>query len=1272
MPISSRPIRATDPVIPEDLLVREKAPAPTGGELAGALYRTSWTGGMIDWATESYASMKGGGHQADPDYVYDMKKLPKKYHPIAPDIMDATSEGEVEGLMKDHDRFLADQNTVAAAGVDGVFYGGLSAVLDPITLPLWFMPFGKGFQMASTLGKMGRLSGLTTAEMAAGEAIMHHVDRSRNPNETRKNLFIAASASSAMGALMGRIGRQLPQDMKDKLVSDFNGQTGTKFDEGVLLYHGTHPDAIYDVVDLKYVGTGEGKQFQGWGLYMAERLSVARWYSETVSQGTLAATGAASRDFNDRVNLLEKLITAFTGNIYTMEVRGSALKTFLNWNKTLKGQTDEVRKVLQENQNFGLNLGDDATGHTLYRALTRRIQRETGARFGEAQREASIILKEAGIKGNSYLDKPSRTLSEAEQTYNHVAFDGNDIRVLRRNRRRINDPTYIGDEITAAEALSEVSGALTGRSVGAMEARTPTEADKVMLESPQKAFGIQKLLVRTPIIRMAYSTDVGLAEPARILSELTQSGIEKTKYLMGIAERWEPLDFVINRERRALGNTHFAIKQAKKEILKNHGDDLTDAELRQMVSKATAYADDHQKWGYGNKYPELKPIIDEARVFRKSYEDRMKLRGMLDEDTTPMWNAFYGPRRYDIDAIRRNPQEWEDSVVAGYRDQGDVRPESELRERARDSFFNAATMSKVANTGEFPGLSMPLGVGTARLKPISLEINDSFIEKFLIRDILDDHDNMIRTLLPEIMLRERYGHDVMRSVNGMRVPQLEERMKTEFTTKYDKLLERTKKRVQKLRDEGKNTEANKAQKAGAKKADKMLKTHELNLVDYQHLMKKITGVGEQDSILTGGVAEFLGEMRAYSSGAYLGNSALASLHEPITAMMVTGLTPYARAMGVLARNMKGAAAPEIEKLRAWGAGMDLRSQHTTALARAEIDDPGITKGWKSWGRRKVAPFMYKWNGQNLFNTIQKTGVGQVMQDMMIRHALGKQAAKVGTATYDSEVSMMAKLGVGKEQLTDIRKQLDAGHYKEIEGSYFANVEDWDDLVLRDRFTNAAAQFGDYTIVGPSAGALPRVLDNQLGRMFTQFRNVFFNMQGKTIVPIAQRLARGDMRTAQFLGASFGTAWMIYQVRMMGRAGWDFDTFEEEWNGMNFQDHVAAAIRSSGLAGLMPDLLDGADNLSQGKMMDLLNMNESTKNYYNRNLGLTGLSPGVAWADKIVRGTLGSALSGGATQDKINGLMYSMPGRTIPYLDPALDALQQQVVNQFPKSLETEK
>lgn len=193
----------------------------------------------------------------------------------------------------------------------------------------------------------------------------------------------------------------------------------------------------------------------------------------------------------------------------------------------------------------------------------------------------------------------------------------------------------------------------------------------------------------------------------------------------------------------------------------------------------------------------------------------------------------------------------------------------------------------------------------------------------------------------------------------------------------------------------------------------------------------------------------------------------------------------------------------------------------------------------------------------------------------------------------------------------------------------------------------------------------------MGRMFTMYRNVFFNMQSKTIVPIAQRLKRGDMRTAQFLGASFGTAWMIYQVRMMGKSGWDLDTFEKEWDSMSFQSHVYAALNASGLLGLMPEMLDGADNLSQGKMMNLLGLNESTKNYYNRNLGLTGLSPGVAWADKVVRGTLGSAMSGGVTQDKVNGLMYSMPGRTIPYLDPALDAIQNELVNQFPKTLEAE-
>jgi hypothetical protein len=1272
MPLSSRPIRPTDPVIPEDLILQEKTPDPTAGELAGALYRTSWTGGLIDWATDTYASMKGGGPKADPDFVFDMKTLPKKYHPIAEDIMDATSQGEVDGLMKDHDRFLDDQNTIAAAGVDGIFYGGLSAVLDPVTLPLWFMPFGKGFQMAGTLGKMGRLTGLTTAEMAAGEAIMHHIDRSRDPNETRKNLFIAASASSTMGALLGRVARKLPDDVKNRLVDDFRKQAGKKYDEGVILYHGTHPNAVYDIVDLKYVGTGEGKQFQGWGLYMASKYGVARWYAETVSQGTLAAAGGASREFNARVNWLEKLIERLTGNIYTMEVRKSVLRTYLNWSKSLENQTEEVRAILKENNNFGLDLGSDATGHTLYRALTRRIQKETGARFGEAQKEASQILKNAGIKGNSYLDAPSRKLPVSQQTYNHVAFDGNDIRVLKRNKKKINDPTYVGEELTAVEAMSEITGALSGRSVGAMEARMPTEADRVAMEMPLKDFGVSRVLLSTPILRSAFAPKVGLAEPARIMSELTITGVDKAKYLLGIPEKFSPLDFVIQKERNKLGNVHFALKQAKKEILKRSGDDLTPAELRKMVSQASAYPDDHKLYGYGKIYPELKPIIEEARVFRKDFEERMKLREMLDEGVEPEWNAFYGPRRYDVELIRTDPEAFEDAVIAGYRRKGDTRPEEELRERARTAFRNAATLSKVANQAEFPGLRMPMQIGTARLKPISLDIPDEAIEQFLIRDIIDDHDNMIRTLLPEIMLRERYGHDVVRTINGMRVPALEERLVNEFEKKYNALRTSTKKRVDKLKAEGKTEEANKVAKEGAKKADKMLRVHEESLKDYQHVLKKVTGVGETDTVLTGKVAEFLGELRAYGSSVFLGNSALASLHEPITAMMTTGLEPYARTMGVLARSARGSDPEVIEMLRAWGAGMDLRSQHTTAMLRSELDDPVLTRGWKSWGRKKLAPWMYKWNGQNLFNAVNKTGFSQVMQDMIIRHALGKQAAKAGTAVYDTEVGLMAKLGIGKDELASIRKQLDAGHYREQDGSYFANVEDWDDVGLTNRYVDAVVQMGEYGVIGPSAGALPRVLDNQLGKMFTQFRNVFFNMQNKTIVPLAQRLARGDMRTAQFLAASFGMAWMIYQVRMMGRAGWDFDKFEKEWNGMNFQDHVAAAIRSSGLAGLLPDIIDGADNLSEGKMMDLLHMNESTKNYYNKNLGLTGLVPGISWADKVVRGTVGSALTGGVTQDKINGLMYSIPGRTIPYLDPALDAIQQELVSQFPKSLDTEK
>lgn len=1047
MPLSTRPLRATDGLGPEDLLVQEKAKDPTGGELAGALWRTSWTGGGIDWLGEAYASSKGAAYaDASPDYHYDLRKLDKKYYGIAEDILDATSEGEVNALMKDHDRVMADQETIAAAGIEGILYGGLTAILDPVTLPLWVLPFGQGFQAAGTLGKMGRLTGLTLAEISAGEAIMHHVDRSRDPNETAKNLFITATMASALGALAGRMGRKLPPEVKDQLVNDMAKEA----------------DKQYDI---------------------------------------LHASNA---------------------------------------------------------------------------------NRSVGA--------------------------------------------------------------------------AQVAGGF---------------ADPAM-EAPEKGWKIQKLLIQTPILRTAYSTDVGLAEPAKFLPELTLSGIRKNKHLLNIADDHPPVDWLVDRERRSLGNTLHAMKQVKRDILANHGDDLTRNEISQMISRAAAYDDNHALYAYHKKYPELTPLVEEARRYRKSYEARMKAGGvgMLDPAVVTRFNAHYGPRIYNEVEIRNKPTEWVEAVRAGYRSMGDPRTDDELRERAMEAFYNAATASKLHGAAGFAGLKAPLQTTQSALKQISLEIPDEFVEKFLIRDVINDHDHMIRQLLPEIILRERYS-DVERTAYGLRVNYIENRYKEEFREKHQAILSAVEKRATQLRAAGNEAEAVKTEQRAFKKAEKLRQAHETHLKDLQHILQKVSGVGQESIVLSGPVAEFLSELRAYAAGAHLGNSALASLHEPITAMMVMGFTPVARGARVFLRNWQ-ATAVEREKLRAWGAGMDLRAHVSTARARAEIDDPGLTKGWKSWGRRKVAPFMYRWNGQDIFNASGKTAVGQAMQDMILRHALGIQSAKAGTPEFLSEIDTMAMLGVDEAVMRGIQRNIKAGRYKEIDGSLFADVDAWDDTFLKDRFTEAVAMFGDITIVSHSSGALPRILDNQVGRMLTQYRNVFFNMQSKVIIPIAQRLARGDLRTARFLMASFSSAWLIYQVRMLGRNDWNMEQFQKEWDTMAIQDHVRAAVETSGLSALTFELLGGADNLSNGNASRMLHLNESTKNYYNRNLGLTGLAPAISWADKVTRGTVGAAVSGGWTQADINGLGYSIPGRSIPYLDPPLDAIQNAIVEQFPTAAESQR
>jgi hypothetical protein len=187
-------------------------------------------------------------------------------------------------------------------------------------------------------------------------------------------------------------------------------------------------------------------------------------------------------------------------------------------------------------------------------------------------------------------------------------------------------------------------------------------------------------------------------------------------------------------------------------------------------------------------------------------------------------------------------------------------------------------------------------------------------------------------------------------------------------------------------------------------------------------------------------------------------------------------------------------------------------------------------------------------------------------------------------------------------------------------------------------------------------------------MLTQFRNVFFNMQGKTIMPVAQRIAHGDMRAARGLTAMMAQSWLIYQIRFAGKVGYDPDKIKAEWNKQNIQDHIRESLERSGMTGLTFEMFSALDNLAEGNFSRMVGLNEGSRYFYRRTMGLGQMVPGISWLEKVGRGSIGAGLSTqGFTQADANALGYTLPLRTIFYLDPLMDKIQESAVSSLPDS-----
>jgi hypothetical protein len=250
---------------------------------------------------------------------------------------------------------------------------------------------------------------------------------------------------------------------------------------GIKAYHGS--PYSFDAFDASKIGSGEGAQAYGHGLYFAGNEDVAQGYRDNITpqhvnfQGQTLPTDAAvdrlagmaseARPSMTMPNSVSDLITDWirhgqtsdqivsrinagawpdelkadmravndiaqqhmskpTGHMYEVNIAADPAH-FLDWDKPLSEQSQHVQDALAKTdwypfaeEQLERKSLDNPTGHDLHRWLMEDFDPQEG----------STMLRDAGIPGIRYLDAGSRAAGQG--SHNHVVFDPATIEILRK------------------------------------------------------------------------------------------------------------------------------------------------------------------------------------------------------------------------------------------------------------------------------------------------------------------------------------------------------------------------------------------------------------------------------------------------------------------------------------------------------------------------------------------------------------------------------------------------------------------------------------------------------------------------------------------------------------------------------------------------------------------------------------------------------------------------------------------------------------------------
>lgn len=258
----------------------------------------------------------------------------------------------------------------------------------------------------------------------------------------------------------------------------------------LTVYHGSPHK--FDKFDMSKIGSGEGAQAYGHGLYFAESPEVAvayrnklatdssllnpkvvtfkdgsqvdvgtsGWALNMLKKGNMdaqEARAAIETELKDAAYLknykaMEQAKSALkalddgafeisgvnAGQLYKVDLPDEAVARMLDWDKPLSQQAPEVRAALESHKAYpaikawlNAHLSNAPKGTE---ATGQAINEVLAGKLG-GQQAVSNLLKSQGIPGIRYLDGGSRNAGQG--TYNYVVFDDTLPTILERNGQKL-------------------------------------------------------------------------------------------------------------------------------------------------------------------------------------------------------------------------------------------------------------------------------------------------------------------------------------------------------------------------------------------------------------------------------------------------------------------------------------------------------------------------------------------------------------------------------------------------------------------------------------------------------------------------------------------------------------------------------------------------------------------------------------------------------------------------------------------------------------------